>query len=338
MFQLRILAIIPNPKDATSFYRAIGPLSSMEKDYAITYDVLTTGDELSWIKMLKYDVVFLQRPCIDAHMQAIKLAKQLGKPVWVDFDDDVFTIPRDNPAHLYYSQNNVRDTVKSAISWADMVTVSTEALRSAYSSLSEKILVCRNAYNDTLITSFREPKKQKIICWRGTNTHERDVRHFATEIISIMKENPDWKFACLGANWWFLSEELNEQYMFQATTSVIQFFSMLYDVGAAIQIVPLFDNEFNKSKSNIAWQEASIAGSACVVPTFKEWEECDGAKYTGVTGFGESIRYLINNPNHRDQMVAQSRKMLDEQFKLSHVNKKRIAGLEALIGKKIAQR
>lgn len=338
MPQIKILAVIPNPKDATSFYRAVGPLSIMERDYDVSYDILSTGDELSWVKMLRYDVLFIQRPCLEAHLQAIVLARQLRKPTWIDFDDDVFTIPRDNPAHLYYAQSGVRENVKLAMQSADMITVSTEALREAYSPYSDKIIVCRNAYNDGLIASFREPKNNKVICWRGTNTHERDVRHYADEIIAVMRENPEWKFACLGANWWFLSEEIESQFIFQATSSVVQFFSMLYEIGAAIQIVPLFDNAFNQSKSNIAWQEATIIGSACVIPTFKEWQECEGAKYTSVKGFGDSIRYLINNPNHRDHMVKQSRAVLDEQFKLSTVNKKRILGLERLLSCKIKQR
>lgn len=338
MSQIRILAIIPNPKDATSFYRAVGPLSLLERDYEIVYDTLSAGDELPWSKMVRYDALFVQRPGTDQHLQAIRLAKQLRIPTWIDYDDDVFSIPRDNPAHLYYGRKEIKEAVETAIQVADMITVSTEALRSAYAHLSEKILVCRNAYNDALISGFRKPKNNKIICWRGTNTHERDVRHFAPEIIKVMKENPDWTFACLGNNWWFLSEELEGQYVFQATSSVVQFFAMLYEVGAAIQIVPLFDNAFNKSKSNIAWQEATIVGSACVLPTFKEWDECEGARYTNVQGFGDSLRYLINNAYHRDQMVKQSRYALSQQFALSSVNKKRVAGLERLLGRKIERR
>jgi hypothetical protein len=125
MRKFKLLCVFPNIDDATSFYRGLGPLAELERSGEVEVVITQTFD---WPAMIRVNGVFLQRPYKKVHVDIIRLAKSCGQKVWIDYDDDLFTVPMDNPSYFNYSRPEIKEAVKACIQLADKVTVSTKAL------------------------------------------------------------------------------------------------------------------------------------------------------------------------------------------------------------------
>lgn len=293
----------PNPKDATSFYRAYGPWSAVKNQI----DILPIEiGPMDWSKTCFIDVLFLHRPFSPAHLDMILSAKRQDIPVWVDFDDDLFNVHLSNSNHDLYDRPQTKDTLTKILSLSDLVTVSTQHLKLIYephlSSLS-KIEVIPNALPSNIIGDIihREVKTapKKIVLWRGTPHHEMNLHFYQDCFIELMRNNTDWHFMFYGYRPWYIIEKGNPgQSAHSAAPNILEYFNDLQGMQAAIQVVPLVDHQFNRSKSNIAYLEGSgIGGSVCVVPDMQEWKDlnyCSQYKANDKKSFVESVQRVID--------------------------------------------
>lgn len=277
---------------------------------------------LDWPTIAMYDIIFFQRPAIHWQMNAIERAKKARKIVWVDWDDNIFAIPNDNPAKIYYSNPQNQAVCTTCIKLADIVTVSTSELQEIYKPHNPNVFVAPNALPSYVRngSSFNNDK-QKVILWRGTNTHDRDLDDFEGEIIESLKNRPDWKIIFFGYNPWRICEALPGQAEFKVTSSVFpSYFEGLFSIRAAIGIVPLSDHIFNKCKSNIALLEMGLSGATCVVPNWKDWQLPGVSTYTNPQGFKLSLEYLMDHEKERLRDGKMTHDCVKEKFKLSTSN------------------
>lgn len=329
---IRVLAVIPNKVDSTSFYRGAGPLNHMMRNFDLDLAMIGPDNTPSWADIGKFDLVFMQRPTKEKDYLILLEAKKMGIPTVVDYDDDVFSVPMDNPAFKYYTMSHVRQMMGEILKSAASVFVSTQDLYNKFSKINPACFVIRNAIDDIMFKKFPRAKRNKTVSWRGTDTHERDLREFKDAIIQAAKENKDFNFAFIGYNPWYIAEEIGPQWESRSTSSVLKFFSVLHDVGAAINIVPLSDNTFNRSKSNIAFLESTIIGSSVLCPTWEEWQ-CDGAShYSSPNGFYLALTKMMKNLDEcaKDNDVA--REFIRKHFMLSKANAMRYKVFSELTG------
>ena len=122
---MRLLVNCPAKRDGTSVYRAWGVLPYLG---ASGLELVECPSSINWTDMVSCDAVFIQRPIIQGAINLAMYAKQYRKPVWIDYDDDLFCVPKDNPAHDMYNQDAYKENIKRLCSIADVVTVSTKAL------------------------------------------------------------------------------------------------------------------------------------------------------------------------------------------------------------------
>jgi hypothetical protein len=305
----RILISSPAMYDNTSFWRGVGPVSRLCATHDHQLTMARDVELYDWPYLRNCDVLFLQRPNSARHLSLAAMAINMSIPVWIDYDDDIFSIPSDNPNNAYYAGNEVRACIRQLEEIATAFTVSTPELQKVFTRAD----VIPNAYPDYLfryaagphpldalrqvrepakrdneslegqLTTYLEPdgvdaiKKPEIkIMWRGSVTHVRDLYSVSDEIMQFSRArngvHQRWTF--LGFRPWFL-DDLSSTSGVTATEvgafNIPIYFRKIWEWRPDIMIVPLHKCQFNHAKSNIAYLESMHAGAVCIAPDWPQW-------------------------------------------------------------------
>lgn len=186
---IKVMCLVPDRSDSTSFYRAIGPLSQITEFELVFPDVVT------WDRIKLCDVVFLQRPYYKDQLGILTLSKDMNKPVWVDLDDALDLVPETNPAFFEYrDHSNFYEILKHA----DLITVSTIALKNRYSKLNNNIVVVNNGLDENWIKYKNHGLRKKNITWRGSSSHESDIVSCRAQIKKLIEIKNKNQFIFMG--------------------------------------------------------------------------------------------------------------------------------------------
>lgn len=335
----------PNPLDATSFYRGFGPLSHVRRWMGdVLFRQLGGKDDprFSRVSLGFCDAVFMQRPFTSEHVQAAEMVRAEGIPLWLDYDDDLLSVPMSNPTHRTYADPNRQKNVAKLIQIADLVSVSSEFLKNKYDVLREKAeretqlgerrrcLLIPNAIDDQ---AFRrkpiatEPRN-KVVVWRGGSTHDGDLSAYTMAYASVMARHPDWTFNFVGRPFWMTINRLPQNnLLITPPMEIREYFDYLAAIKPAILTVPLEDLEFNQAKSNIAWLEASWAGAACLGPDWPEWRRPGMVRYNSPAQFAALLDDMISGKIKTAARMAESWAYIEEHVQLRSVN---VARMEAI--------
>jgi hypothetical protein len=327
---LSLLSVIPQSTDATAFYRSTGPLSHMRKDYKNINIVFANHIDWSVIKLC--DAVFMQRPFRPQDLTVATITKENNRPLWVDYDDDLFSVPSDNPTHIMYGSPDIQKNVANIIALADVVTVSTPALKKKYDPLNKNIIVVPNGIDDDLLKGhelFRGDRRASIM-WRGSQTHERDLMSVSGELLKIATERPNLQWEFVGYNPWFITD-LIKGCRIEPGKDIPGYFRHIYQQRPGYFICPLFPNIFNKSKSNIAWIEATYAGAPCLAPSWEEWVRPGCLNYNGPTEFREKLIAMVGGDIDCDKQVQESWDYIRENLTMKKTNEIRKKIIEEFI-------
>lgn len=328
MGKINVLMNLPNASDATSFYRGLGPMAKLK--HVMPELSLCFLPEYNWATISMCDLLFMQRPYKPEHVEIIDIANNNGVPVWVDYDDDLFSVPVSNPAYKVYSNDHIKTSVAKCIAMADHVSVSTQFLKDKLSPenipLNKNISVIPNAFNDYLLLKNRKSnplKRDPIVMWRGSRTHDKDIHIFLPEIIKICNKYQDWKFWFQGDKPWFLFESLKDNAVFADSVDPIIYFRMINEARPQVFMVPLFDDEFNRSKSNISWLESIYAGGVAIGPNWDEWKKPGCFNYSSPKEFEFKLEMILNREIDVNQENKIAWEYVQDELFLSKVNEKR---------------
>lgn len=319
----RILVICPSPNDGTSFYRGVGPLSRLSKDSKDIQCAFTANVEYANISMV--DLVFMQRPFLQPHVQVAEMTRHHNVPLWVDFDDDLFSVTPDNPTFDMYGAESTRKQVAKVIAMADVVTVSTEHLKQQYEKLNKRVIVVPNAIDDYQWEK-RKPRpkdRPKMVFWRGSSTHQRDLMTVAQELVDASHDpaRADWTFHFQGYNPWWITEQMRSQNTVVAPmVEPVQYMRFLEKTPFPIMVVPLLDNLFNRSKSNCSWIEGAFAGAAVIAPDMPEFQRPGVLNYKNDKHFGEILRQAMSGEIDIAQVAEEGWTEVKRAYTLSRVN------------------
>ena len=200
----------PMPMSAVSYYRSIGVFSYLHK---LNHNIQTsTLDTVSWDQLAGIDIFYMERPQQDSAKRAFTMAKDFNVPVWVDFDDNLFGVPEYNPAHDFYKKTNALENIKEIISQANIVTVSTPAIKEAYSQFNKNIHVIENAHNDYQYPFIKRTETINTINWRGSNTHRNDLLSVAEDLFSSASKFSEWAWTFIGNDVWFITDHIKKAF------------------------------------------------------------------------------------------------------------------------------
>ena len=322
---IHILTLSPSPSDGTSFYRAAGVIPFLKREYKdITITDLSHKDFLDWNEYIGYDVVILQRPFLQSHLNAVTLLKKLNIKIIIDYDDDLLNLDLHNPYYTNYNKNkeNIEEICKSV----DEIWVSTESLMKTFSVYNENVIVIPNAHNDYLfpVKDKREFNiNTKKVAYRGGKTHELDVYNHLDEWISIINDNQDFEFSFLGARFPLMETKCGDNYLIVEGLHIMEYFHYFYNLNPNIFIYPLEDTKFNQAKSNISWIEATYAGAVVLAPNnINEFKE-----KPGIINFDEKFINLFNVVKNDYKVMKILNELswtyIQNNLLLSHINQLR---------------
>lgn len=293
---MRLLVNSPHPEDGTSLYRSWGALGSIRKE---GLELINPPPRISWVEMENVDAVFLQRPFIPYQVELCHLARSMKKPIWIDYDDDLLAVPRDNPTSGTYNSTQSLNNVKEITKMANIVTVSTEALRAKYSEYNPNIHVVPNGLNMNILHRIdTNVARNKVIVWRGSWSHNMDLWTHTAAIREAYEKFPDWSWCFFGFDpWWITADWSPNRYRHIPFDNIYtNFIGNLQKMRGAVHIVPLSDSPFNRAKSRISHLEASLAGSAVLTPDWEEWQDGGNVRYNGVQGFRDMFFQMLDAP------------------------------------------
>jgi hypothetical protein len=281
----KVLFLTMYDQDGTYWYRQ-APLQYLNNEN-ITVERKPYQGNIGFEFFLGYDILFLERPSSQNDLSIVKLAKQCGLRVVVDFDDDCLHVDVLNPMWHHYA--HVKEIVMECIALSDEIWVSTPGIKKSFSLLNNNIHVIPNCLNDYV--NKIENKKPfnpttKKAFWRGGSSHESDVYQpgIAEKLVETINNNTEWVFQFLGFRFIWLEMRCGKNYTPVSQMPLLQYMEYINTENPNIVFCPLQNTKFNESKSNISWLESTYAG-ACFfgnkslpefnLPTIRDYNELD---------------------------------------------------------------
>jgi hypothetical protein len=336
LHSFRLAVCCPHAHDGTSLYRGVGPLEAMRRqDRRLELDYAPEGPEGGratphWNWIARNDALFLQRPFEEIDIHAAVLARMQGKPVWMDWDDDLTCIPHSNKYRQIYDPATMKQRMGKLLSLADVVSVTTEALKEKMCQVSGAGCQPRIIPN-ACHWPFSNAQRQRRVTWRGGHSHDADLLAFLPAIAELARlpQFSLWKWCFLGEPPWQVREAIPEANFEQWADTPHMYMPAFGYLGPWVNLVPLADHPFNRSKSNLAWIEATCAGAITLAPDWPEWQRPGVVNYKDGKDFKDNLRGLIELSSKLDSneglpgQITASRGFIRENLMLDHVNEQR---------------
>lgn len=326
----------PSPADTTSFYRGMGPLSHLAKN-ARHLDIIVSST-WQWMNISMCDLMFIQRPASKDAYGLIEICRDVGVPVWVDYDDHLLQVPTDNPAFFQFSDEAAQESVVRSLRNADVISVSTEHLARQFRKVAPNafIVVIPNAFNEVHFNYRQVRERQKRVIWRGSRTHHRDVMTQAESIIDLsnMEKFKDWLWHFIGDNLWFLTDRMpHKQTYITKPVDPHEYHRHIHDLCPTALIAPLYPSDFNYCKSNIAFIEATFAGAVTIAPRWEEWDLPGVLTYdNSQKDFSYKLKQVLEGKVDTGKMVAEAWTFINDALTLSKMNQRRVNLICSILG------
>ena len=313
--------------DATSYFRGFGCLSRCDD-----LRVYQLPEALSWQLIVNLDAILFTNPVTEKLFHAIHYCKAWGIPIWIDYDDDHFHVPEDNQHYEAYMNPTAQEMIKRIMATADLMTVSTDALKNQCVEYTDNIHVVNNGWDLKRLPIDGRLNTTKFIQWRGGQNRINDLETIREQIINLAEKHKDWTFQFYGRAIMFRNKSDNIK-----THPGIAFqncgLQQFKQNRPSVQIVPLEGIVYNCCKSNIAWLEATYNGSVCIAKEIGEYKNIPVFGYRTDDQFTELIEYVMSTESYQDrlQLFKQSIELIKSRYNIIETNKKRIELLEGIL-------
>lgn len=275
---------------AVGFYRIWQPAKYLEKlgwEVARTKDSIETlpiDGEDGWEGLGRgTDIIVAQRPeAVENVALFMAMRDHFGAPFVYEIDDNIYDVAESSTAYKYWYPGSPRIAiVETLIKNADAVTVTTEALRDAYSHLNDTIYVLPNC-QDPEFWKFKKskPNKNFTIGWAGSSTHYDDLKSIWRPMKKFLRNHRDVRFKVVGAKCDFLVDHPQVDISTE-WSHISKYPQYLADLNFDVGVVPVVSRPFNLGKSNIKWQEYTMVGVPTIASDLGEYKEIKN----GTTGF-----------------------------------------------------
>lgn len=294
----------------------------MAREYGVE---LVLSEPWNWANMAYCDAMFMFCPFTEEHLALAQLCQQTRTPLWIDYDDDMFNLNRDNHGYAGIMRPEVHSNIRQIVDLADVVTLSTPALRKSFNR--PEATVIPNAFND-YVWQFSQAPRNKIVTWRGGPAHLSDLEAYLPAIANVAKSNPDWRWHFFGIVHWKVDQLMPaDSYVVHPwSNNVLDYFDTLNLLKPAVHIAPMQKTMFNLGKSNCCWIEATAAGAVTIGPDFPEWQQPGLLRYDDLSvsldaALRSDFTWLLN----------ESRSHIQNNLLLSRINKQRYEMLCQLV-------
>lgn len=213
-----------------------------------------TDKALDWA-----DIIVINSVTYKPSLHKIFAAQQdQGKKIVVDVDD-WYDLNPDSPFVIEHKLQDAKETILGMIQVADLVTCTTKFLEQKLLKYNKNVKILKNYMDLEFWDGEKEVNTSDKfrIGWAGSLTHYDDLQIVINPLKRIMDEYP--------AEVVFVGDmRLQDHFKGYPVTTMLgvpfeawpmRLSGLRLDIGLA----PLKETDFNKAKSNIKWQEYSVA-------------------------------------------------------------------------------
>jgi hypothetical protein len=314
------------------WYRTQGPLAHFNsEEFTVTVRAaqdLLQGEEWAWGF---FDVVLVEKYWTPEGTAVIGIAKAYGLKVWLDTDDNKQEIPQYNDASDTWANPKKREAEIQVLGMADLLTVSTEALKKTYGGANKNIVVIRNAWNDYLLpmTKVTPQTKPAKMAWRGSAKHDGDLEEVRRPFLSAFN-NQLLQWALFGARPPAWMDWKKEQYL--SFQPLYAWWQVLQGQAPDWMFVPLKKNNFNDCKSDCAALEQNVlAGGGVIAPmSMPEFNRPGVIRYKDNTHLAKIFEDIAKGRIDKVAIATEGQKYIVAERRLSVVNEAREEAVKAL--------
>jgi glycosyltransferase involved in cell wall biosynthesis len=266
------------------------------------------------------DLLVVQRARSPKFLQWVTAAHAKGIPVVYELDDDLFHVPKHNPAYTTWGSKEAMRVCRAMLESCDHVIVSTSPLKQtmvemggiaeskltvAYNHLHpdiwgpeqfEDVPVCNNVGNI-------------VIGYQGSITHSADFAVLIPALQRILHTFPQVRLRLFGTVPESLKGEIPVT-RFDWMKGVVfeQYPRNLWHANFDINIAPLVDSQFNRCKSNLKVLDASAVRVPTVASTVHPYASTithgvDGMLASTTEEWYEALAQLVLDASLRQTMA-----------------------------------
>lgn len=226
--------------------------------------------QLKWLeeRVGKFDLVFTDRTWQHEDLGWVRglVHHSPGCRLVTDFDDDWTCVPEYNPAHSkYHVGMEGYETSFHALRLAEMATCSTKVLYDRYDRRAHHLMLVPNHLDLPDWEHPVDPTRKDDPCLRvvygGALGHSGDTDTLQSTITRLIENPPvPLRLFVFGpmARWMYdLGDAHPGRIIPMDLVQIESYPKVMAWGGFDLAIAPLLDNPFNRSKSNIKWQEAA---------------------------------------------------------------------------------
>lgn len=298
---------------ACFFYRLSAPLSYVAK-HNPDWDITITG-VLDTRKLSDYNICIMQRQYKADVFYPLLAMKKNGTKLIYEIDDDLFNVPKWNPASEVLGKKAVQDNIKYFLSNVHAIFTTTEHLKQLYSPYCERVYVLPNSVDFDIIHKPPRNSAKKVICWQGSQSHDRDVSLMMPALKELVKRQDVF------IKMWQIKTDIPEIYQVPYV-QFADFYQMFSQLDGYLGLAPLTTVFFNKSKSNLKWLEYTVHGMATIASKVGPYADSIEHEKTGLLiednhDWLDAINYLLDNPEKHAELVKNATAVVKEKYDVS---------------------
>ena len=272
-------------------------------------------------------------------------ARRNSVPIIYHIDDDLLAVPRSlgEAKHAYHNAPDRLETVRTLLGTADLVYVSTEALRERLVARFPHLPAVVGAINASgRVMHPPRPGPAKVIGYMASADHLPNLEMVLPVIADLLDAHPEIAFELFGSI--PVPAELarfgDRVRWLEPIADYAEFLKALGQREWDIGICPLVATEFNRTKSNNKWIEYSSLGIATVASAGMAYDDCCsggcGFLAQDLDGWAFALERLLSDDNARVAMVTRAQQKLEAEYGLA-AHRQQILDIVRLAGERAAR-
>jgi glycosyltransferase involved in cell wall biosynthesis len=351
------IAFFTSESGGCTYYRAILPLNTLHERDLASVMRLPQGETKERVAhaITHADVLVYLRMIANERMVSImQTLKEDGKLTVVDYDDNVFEVTA-TPFSPHYADYGTKEVstmsggnmvdvwkngengfdvernkerlklIEEALRQAGLITTTTEYLANILRQYNPNVAVLPNCVD---LGRWRrakvEPEDRIKMFWAGGSSHYEDWLLLKDVLVEVLHRFPRLHLVLMGIKFEHILKELpSDRVEFHPWEDNLSYPLRVSLINPDFCIIPLADNEFNRSKSPIKFVEMGALSVPCVMSEVGPYKSVYNGKNAILVrnnnhqAWVDAISFMVRNPLERRLIGSAARQYVLENHDIA---------------------